>query len=94
MDYMQVKQKLNNYYLNQAPVNVKSLQEKLEFVYGHENLQGLYAKTSVSELKMKAMEEADEAAFKLFEEPETVAGMYTTEENGKSLHGGIKGRED
>ena len=50
----------------------KKLREKLEFVYGHENLRGLYAKTSVSELKMKAMEEADEAAFKLFEEPETV----------------------
>lgn len=45
------------------------IRERLEFVYEHEELRGLYAKTSVSELKMKAM---DEAAFRLFEEPEAV----------------------
>lgn len=42
------------------------------FVYGHQNLQGLYAKTSVSELKMKAMEISDAASFQLFEEPEVI----------------------
>ena len=62
----------------ESPLNAKEqeiaqkVQEKLEFVYGHKNLQGLYAKTSVSELKMKAMEESDEAAFRLFEEPEAL----------------------
>ena len=50
----------------------EKLQENLNFEYEHKNLQGLYAKTSVSELKMKAMEESDEAAFRLFEEPEVV----------------------
>ena len=45
------------------------LQEALSFTYQHENLQGLYAKTTVSELKMKAMEEAGEGAHTLFEDP-------------------------
>ena len=48
----------------------EKLQQNLNFEYEHENLQGLYAKTSVSELKMKAMEESDAVAFRLFEEPE------------------------
>ena len=47
-----------------------ALREKFDFRYGHQNLQGLFAKTSVSELKMKAMEERDEIAFQMFEEPE------------------------
>ena len=60
----------------QAPLGTEetevgeSLRKKFDFQYEHRNLQGLYAKTSVSELKMKAMEESDEAAFRMFEEPE------------------------
>ena len=50
----------------------KKLQENMNFKYAYENLQGLYAKTSVSELKMKAMEETDREAFCLFEEVEIV----------------------
>lgn len=48
----------------------EQLRENFLFSYAHENLEGLYAKTSVSELKMKAMEEKDEEAYQLFEEPE------------------------
>ncbi len=46
------------------------LKEDLRFEYSNQHLQGLYAKTSVSELKMKAMEETDEGAYQLFEETE------------------------
>lgn len=46
------------------------LRKNFDFNYGHQNLQGLYAKTSVSELKMKAMEEKDEAAYQMFEDTE------------------------
>ena len=50
----------------------EELQKRFHFTYEHQNLQGLYAKTSVSELKMKAMEESDVAAFQMFEEPELI----------------------
>ena len=46
------------------------LRKNFNFKYEHRNLQGLYAKTSVSELKMKAMEERDVEVFQMFEEPE------------------------
>ena len=49
---------------------VQRFRKNFHFEYEHKNLQGLYAKTTVSELKMKAMQETDEAAFQMFEEPE------------------------
>ena len=48
--------------------------ERLEVIfayqYPHENLQSLYTKTTVSELKIAAMADKDEAAYHAFEEPE------------------------
>ena len=49
---------------------IEKLKRELSFEYPNQQLQGLYAKTSVSELKMKAMEERDEGAYQLFEETE------------------------
>lgn len=46
----------------------EQMKELLQVKYKYENLKGLYVKTTVSELKMKAMEEKDEEAFHLFEE--------------------------
>lgn len=48
----------------------EELRNNFFFTYCHKNLEGLYVKTSVSELKMKAMEEKDEEAYQLFEEPD------------------------
>lgn len=48
------------------------LRERMESVYPHENLQNLYTKTTVSELKKAGMEEAAEEAYHLFEEKEVV----------------------
>ena len=67
------------------------LRENLNFVYAHEKLQGLYTKTSVSELKMKAMEEADEAAFRLFEEPEMIPYIPSFIEEKGEVAGTVRG---
>ena len=64
----------------------KRLKAMFAFEYAHDNLKGLYTKTTVSELKMKAMEEKDEAAYQLFEEP--AGGSYVpdfVEEKAKNM---------
>lgn len=48
--------------------SLEKLRERFEAGYAYENLASLYTKTSVSELKIAAMEEKDEVAFQLFEE--------------------------
>jgi len=48
------------------------LKVNFTYHYRHENLAGLYTKTTVSELKMAAMEEKDEGAFHAFEEKTVV----------------------
>lgn len=45
------------------------LQEIFSYEYAHANLQNLYTKTTVSELKIAAMADKDEAAFHQFEKP-------------------------
>lgn len=55
-----------------APLPDPALQRELEKIYSrryaHENLKGLYTKTSVSELKMASMKEEGEEVFELFPE--------------------------
>ncbi|MDD3368737.1 MAG: helicase-exonuclease AddAB subunit AddA [Lachnospiraceae bacterium] len=58
------------------PLKEKLLEERFAYQYPHENLAGLYTKTTVSELKMAAMEQAaikaeETEAFHAFEEAET-----------------------
>lgn len=67
------------------------LWKNFSFVYEHKNLQGLYAKTSVSELKMKAMEESDRAAFQMFEEPEKTAYIPAFIETKGEVSGTTRG---
>ena len=45
------------------------LSQRFSYVYPHEHLANLHTKTSVSELKIAAMQEKDEEAFELFENP-------------------------
>lgn len=47
------------------------LQERFAYTYQYGNLQGLYTKTTVSELKIAAMADKDEAAYHQFEKPES-----------------------
>ncbi len=49
---------------------VVRLQEAFDYKYAYENLQKLYTKTTVSELKIAAMADKDEAAYHQFEERE------------------------
>ncbi len=52
-------------------VLLEKLKERFGYTYAHENLQGLYTKTTVSELKIAAMADKDEAAYHQFEKPES-----------------------
>ena len=45
------------------------LEERFAYAYPHSHLENLHTKTSVSELKIAAMQEKDEAAFEMFEHP-------------------------
>ena len=67
------------------------LRKNFDFVYEHSNLQGLYAKTSVSELKMKAMEESDHTAFQLFEKPEKSVYVPDFIETKEKISGTTRG---
>ncbi len=51
---------------------VDQLLQRFNYDYPFENLRNLYTKTSVSELKIAAMEEKDEAAYQTFEEKEVM----------------------
>ena len=52
---------------------IKDLRERLSFKYPYENLSTLYTKTTVSELKMASMQNADGEAYHPFEEEESEA---------------------
>jgi len=54
------------------PALVQALSEKFDYQYAFENLASLYTKTTVSELKIAAMADKDEAAFHTFEEKEVI----------------------
>jgi ATP-dependent helicase/nuclease subunit A len=49
---------------------MEQLESIFAYRYPHDNLQSLYTKTTVSELKIAAMADKDEAAYHAFEEPE------------------------
>ncbi len=51
---------------------VELLKKRFAYVYPFENRKELFTKTSVSELKMAAMEEADEGAYSIFEQKEVI----------------------
>ena len=69
----------------------KTLLERLSYVYPHANLQKLYTKTTVSELKEEAMAEKDEAAHDLFgkREREPYLPKFLREE--KKVSGTLRG---
>lgn len=70
---------------------LKQLMKRMESVYPHENLNGLYTKTTVSELKIAGMEETAEEAYRLFEEEEPVpyipAFIQKEEKSGGAARG-------
>ena len=73
-----------------APLPDQDLAGELEKIYSrryaHENLRGLYTKTSVSELKMAALKEEGEEVFELFPEnkPSPVTASFAVSAAGRS----------
>lgn len=78
----------------ELPVDEEALEvlkERLGAVYAYENLAGLYTKTTVSELKIAAMADKDEAAFHTFEEKEIQPYIPTFRREAESVSGTVRG---
>lgn len=70
------------------------LKQALAFCYGHNNLQGLYAKTTVSELKKRAMggwEKEEEGVQPLFQEAEVIPYVPGFMEKQQEISGTARG---
>ncbi len=70
---------------------LEALQENFAYQYPHSNLEGLYTKTTVSELKMTAMEEKDEGAFHAFEQREVVPYIPKFMQGEEKISGTTRG---
>ena len=70
---------------------LKLLKERFAFVYPYSCLEQLYTKTTVSELKIAAMAEKDEAAFHTFEEPEVVPYIPAFKREKEEVTGTVRG---
>ncbi|MGN0304641.1 MAG: helicase-exonuclease AddAB subunit AddA [Lachnospiraceae bacterium] len=81
-------------YENSGTKEREALKQALAFCYEHDDLQGLYAKTTVSELKKKAMEnlgEIEEGAYSLFEEVEVIPYLPGFMEKKQEVLGTTRG---
>ena len=67
------------------------LRKKLSYQYPYRNLAGLYTKTTVSELKIAAMSERDEAAYHAFEEKEVVPYIPAFRREKEQVSGAVRG---
>lgn len=70
---------------------LKYLQERLSDRYAFENLAGLYTKTTVSELKIAAMADKDEAAYHTFEEKEVQPYIPSFRRQEEKVSGTVRG---
>ncbi|MGN0401667.1 MAG: helicase-exonuclease AddAB subunit AddA [Acetatifactor sp.] len=85
------KRKLEEEAAHPDPALLAQLKERLGSVYPHQNLEGLYTKTTVSELKIAAMADKDEAAFHCFEEKEVEAYIPTFRRGEEKISGTVRG---
>ena len=67
------------------------LRERFAYAYPYPGLQKLYTKTTVSELKIAAMAEKDEAAFHTFEEKEVVPYIPAFRREQEKVSGAVRG---
>ena len=67
------------------------LRERFAYQYPHPGLQKLYTKTTVSELKIAAMAEKDEAAFHTLEEKEVVPYIPGFRREQEKVSGAVRG---
>ncbi len=69
----------------------RELRRRLTAPYTYENLSGLYTKTTVSELKIAAMADRDEAAFHTFEEKEIQPYIPLFRRGEEKVSGAVRG---
>ena len=70
---------------------LEQLKGYFSYQYPHENLQKLYTKTTVSELKIAAMADKDEAAYHQFEVKETAPILPSFLQEAKEAGGVVRG---
>lgn len=70
---------------------LSQLRERFSYQYPYPGLQKLYTKTTVSELKIAAMAEKDEAAFHTFEEKEVVPYIPAFRREKEKVSGAVRG---
>lgn len=70
---------------------LERLRERLQGRYPFENLAGLYTKTTVSELKIAAMADRDEAAYHTFEEKEIQPYIPGFRRQEEKISGAVRG---
>lgn len=73
------------------PAWVRELEQRFAYVYAYRELEQLYTKTSVSELKIAAMEEKDEAAYQAFEQKEIVPYIPSFRRDEEEAGGTLRG---
>ncbi len=73
------------------PALMTRLSESFVYNYPYENLQNLYTKTTVSELKMAGMQEETDFSFKLFEEETVIPYLPGFLEKDESVSGSMRG---
>ena len=70
---------------------LRQLRERFGYQYPYPGLQKLYTKTTVSELKIAAMAEKDEAAYHTFEEKEVVPYIPAFRREQEKVSGAVRG---
>ena len=71
----------------QADALAEKLEERFHFRYRHKELEGLYAKTTVSELKRSSMEEREEGVLQWYGEEEIIPYIPGFLQQQKSISG-------
>jgi len=70
---------------------LNELKQRFSFVYPYKSMEKLYTKTTVSELKIAAMAEKDEAAYHVFEEKEIVPYIPAFRRGDEKISGTVRG---
>jgi ATP-dependent helicase/nuclease subunit A len=85
------KTELENAWKYADPDILDELNRRFDFVYPFESMKNLYTKTTVSELKIAAMADKDEAAFHEFEEKEIVPYIPSFKRDEEKVSGTVRG---
>lgn len=73
------------------PEKLDALKKRLSYEYPFKNLEALYTKTTVSELKIAAMLDTDEAAYEQFESREVEEYIPRFRQGEKKISGAVRG---